>query len=95
MKATFAAIALAGILLTPAAFAANQSAEQSKPASEAGVPVVDYQYGMDLDIAKVVSRTDNSLKAGIVPTVVVYRDHQGDLHKVRYLEWGGLTTEHG
>lgn len=95
MKAIYAAIALAGILSTSAAFAADRTAEQSKVASEGNVPVVDYEYGMDLDIARVVSRTDNSLKAGIVPTVVVYQDHNGDLHKVRYLEWGGLTTEHG
>ncbi|WP_462382725.1 DUF2790 domain-containing protein [Pseudomonas sp. Marseille-QA0892] len=95
MKTTLIAIALAGIVSTPAAFAANDTTERPNSAAGASVPVVNYQYGMDLDIATVLSRTDNSLKAGIVPTVVVYRDHQGNLHRVRYLEWGGLTTEHG
>lgn len=61
----------------------------------AGVAAVDYHYGMQLDIQKVLHRTDNSDKTGVVPTVVVYQDADGDVHKVRFLEWGGKTSQQG
>lgn len=61
----------------------------------AGVPAVDYHYGMKLDIAQVLQRTDNSNSSGVVPTILVYRDSQGDVHKLRYLEWGGKTNQNG
>ncbi|WP_394559258.1 DUF2790 domain-containing protein [Aquipseudomonas alcaligenes] len=59
----------------------------------AGVPVQDYHYGMQLDVASVLQRTDNSQKTGVVPSVMVYRDSQGEVHKVRYLEWGGRSSD--
>ncbi|WP_252273866.1 DUF2790 domain-containing protein [Pseudomonas subflava] len=59
----------------------------------AGVPVVDYHYGMQLDVASVLQRTDNSQKSGVVSSVMVYRDSQGEVHKVRYLEWGGRSID--
>ena len=61
----------------------------------ANVQTVDYHYGMQLDIASVLQRTDNSDKSGVVPTILVYRDSQGEVHKVRYLEWGGKTNQNG
>ncbi len=67
------------------------------PVKEIGahVPAVDYHYGMQLDIAQVLQRTDNSDKSGVVPTVVVYRDSRGEVHKLRYLEWGGKSNQNG
>lgn len=58
-----------------------------------GVPVVDYHYGMHLDVASVLQRTDNSGKSGVVPSILVYRDSQGEVHKVRFLEWGGRSSD--
>ncbi|VXC61124.1 conserved exported hypothetical protein [Pseudomonas sp. 8Z] len=60
-----------------------------------GIPVENYHYGMQLDVASVLERTDNSGKSGVVPTIMVYRDSQGELHKVRYLEWGGKSSQNG
>jgi hypothetical protein len=28
----------------------------------------------------------------VVPVTMVYEDSQGDLHKVRFLEWGSHTS---
>ncbi|WP_437882910.1 DUF2790 domain-containing protein [Pseudomonas sp. LRF_L74] len=66
-------------------------ADASRP--DAGVPTVDYHYGMNLDIDKVISRTDNSSQQGVVPSILVYRDSQGEVHKVRFLEWGGKSSQ--
>ncbi|WP_325435667.1 DUF2790 domain-containing protein [Pseudomonas nitroreducens] len=59
----------------------------------ADLPVTEYQYGMSLDVDKVLHRTDNSGKVGIVPAYMVYQDHEGQTHKVRFLEWGGSTSQ--
>ncbi|WP_447590721.1 DUF2790 domain-containing protein [Aquipseudomonas campi] len=75
--------------LMPMAFA--EAAE--KPGE--GIPAVDYHYGMQLDIEKVLHRTDNSDKIGVVPSTVVYQDGKGEVHKVRFLEWGGKTSQQG
>ncbi|BAN47454.1 DUF2790 domain-containing protein [Metapseudomonas resinovorans] len=58
----------------------------------AGIPLVDYHYGMELDVQRVLSRTDISQKAGVVPVTMVYEDSQGELHKVRFLEWSRHTS---
>jgi hypothetical protein len=57
-----------------------------------GIPAVDYHYGMELDVDKVLFRTDNSNRTGVVTTVQVYQDHNGNLHKIRFQEWGGKTS---
>jgi hypothetical protein len=59
----------------------------------ADIPPVDYRYGMRLDVKQVLHRTDNSGRTGVVPTTLVYQDSHGELHKIRYLEWGGKTSE--
>ncbi|AYF87732.1 DUF2790 domain-containing protein [Pseudomonas sp. JS3066] len=58
----------------------------------AGIPAVDYHYGMELDVQRVLYRTDATQRAGVVPVTMVYEDSQGDLHKVRFLEWGSHTS---
>ncbi|MDH4566835.1 DUF2790 domain-containing protein [Pseudomonas sp. BN414] len=58
----------------------------------AGIPAVDYHYGMELDVQRVLYRTDATQRTGVVPVTMVYEDSQGDLHKVRFLEWGSHTS---
>ncbi|WFC61864.1 DUF2790 domain-containing protein [Pseudomonas sp. REST10] len=77
-----------------AAFAPIAFANEKASAS-ARVDVKQYQYGMQLDIDQVLQRTDNSRESGVVPSVMVYRDSQGDVHAVRFLEWGGQTNQNG
>ncbi|MFP6848169.1 MAG: DUF2790 domain-containing protein [Pseudomonas sp.] len=54
-----------------------------------GITPVEYHYGMDVDVQKVLYRTDNSSKAGVVPVIVVYEDSNGEVRKLKHLEWGG------
>jgi hypothetical protein len=55
----------------------------------AHVSAVDYHYGMDIDVKQVLQRTDTSDKTGVVPVTLVYLDSQGEVQKIRFLEWGG------
>ena len=74
---------------TPNALASEKAQDSTK------VNVQEYQYGMQLDIDQVLQRTDNSRKSGVVPSVIVYRDSQGEVHAVRFVEWGGLSNQNG
>lgn len=86
----------AAIATLIASFAPFAFATDNSPAKlAADIPAVDYHYGMKLDVDQVIYRSDNSDKTGVVPTIMVYRDTQGDLHKIRYLEWGGRSTDQG
>ena len=55
----------------------------------AHVSSVEYHYGMEIDVKRVLQRTDTSDKTGMVPVTLVYEDSEGDVHKIRFLEWGG------
>ncbi|MDR6610187.1 DUF2790 domain-containing protein [Pseudomonas synxantha] len=54
----------------------------------AHVSAVEYHYGMEIDVKKVLQRTDTSDKTGMVPVTLVYEDSEGEVHKIRFLEWG-------
>ncbi|CAI8860777.1 DUF2790 domain-containing protein [Pseudomonas sp. IT-P44] len=54
----------------------------------AHVSAVDYHYGMEIDVKRVLQRTDTSNKTGVVPVTLVYEDSLGEVHKIRFLEWG-------
>ncbi|WIF65368.1 DUF2790 domain-containing protein [Metapseudomonas otitidis] len=78
MKA-FLLLALAG--LSPLVFAA--SPDQTVPAE-----VEHYQYGMDLDIARVISRSEVPDVCGVVSAYLTYEDHQGKVHRLEYMVFG-------
>ncbi|HHJ1583377.1 TPA: DUF2790 domain-containing protein [Pseudomonas aeruginosa] len=73
--------------LAPMAFAQDVDKDPGR-----SLPVEEYHYGMQLDVKNVLHRTDNSTRTGVVPVTVVYEDHSGELHKIRFLEWGGSTS---
>ncbi|MCY1423847.1 hypothetical protein D9M71_395730 [compost metagenome] len=58
----------------------------------AGIAPVDYHYGMEIDVQRVLHRTDTTQKTGVVPVTLVYEDSEGEVHKIRFLEWGGTTA---
>jgi hypothetical protein len=60
------------------AFAAQ--ADESKSTDAA----TQYKYGMKLDIAKVVSQTQQAEVNGVVPVMMTYQDSHGDKHTVAY-----------
>ncbi len=80
--ATLALAALATSLIA-------QAGAKDPAKAGAGIPAVEYQYGMQLDVKKVLSLTDVSNVAGVVPVTMVYEDSQGRVQKVKYLELGG------
>ena len=68
------------------AFSANAkamalyAANRGKPA-----PVVrDYEYGMKLDVVKVVSVVRPPVACSVVPAAMTYEDSQGQLNTIRY-----------
>ncbi|MNF71816.1 hypothetical protein D3C84_537750 [compost metagenome] len=75
MKA-FALLALAGL---------SALALAEEPAEAA---IEQYHYGMKLDIAKVISRSDIPDVCGIVPAYMTYEDHQGNVHRLEYRVFG-------
>jgi hypothetical protein len=81
----FAAFAL--LAATPFVFA--QTSQPNTAKAGANIPAVEYQYGMQLDVKKVLSMTDVSNVAGVVPVTMVYEDSHGQVQKVKYLELGG------
>ncbi|MGV8920370.1 MAG: DUF2790 domain-containing protein [Pseudomonas sp.] len=46
--------------------------------------VVHYQYGMNLDIAQVVSQTEGQDMNGITPILLTYKDSHGIQQTVEY-----------
>ncbi|MFV3317656.1 DUF2790 domain-containing protein [Pseudomonas sp. NY15374] len=90
MKRSIAALALFSALLPIAAFAAF--AEQPRtPSAEGQV----YEYGMPLDVAKVVSITpaSNAADCQVGTAHMVYVDHQGQTHKIAYREMGNCSQQ--
>ncbi|MND79169.1 hypothetical protein D3C80_708980 [compost metagenome] len=51
-------------------------------------PVEKYHYGMDLDVARVISRSEVPNVCATVPVQMVYEDHQGKRHTLEYLVMG-------
>ncbi|HDR2971779.1 DUF2790 domain-containing protein [Pseudomonas aeruginosa] len=65
---------------------------QDQPASQQENAVEEYAYGMQLDVARVISSTDTSNACGIVPTRMTYEDSNGQKHTVEYQVWGNGCT---
>ncbi|MNF68033.1 hypothetical protein D3C85_847200 [compost metagenome] len=76
--------------LAPSVFAQDGLQNQNHSAA---LRAVDYHYGMEVDIQKVLHRTDTSDKTGVVPVTLVYEDSEGEVRKLRFLEWGGTTAD--
>ena len=67
----------------------SMAGEQVANTDQAGQPQVEqYNYGMKLDIAKVISTTEVPNVCAVVPTQMTYIDHQGQQHTVEYLVMG-------
>ncbi|WP_044872943.1 DUF2790 domain-containing protein [Pseudomonas sp. LFM046] len=80
-------IALSLSLASTVAIAAGT--EQSSP------PVTQYEYGVHLDIARIVEMTDLSTYCGVGPARMTYEDSQMQLQTIEYLAWGtGCKNEY-
>ncbi|MCW8275798.1 DUF2790 domain-containing protein [Pseudomonas sp. PCH199] len=52
-----------------------------------------YNPTQPLDIAKVVSVSNTATACGVVPATMVYVDHQGQTHRVKYEVMGDCTSD--
>lgn len=86
MKRSIAFVALSAALVSFAAFA---DAPASQPATST------YEYGMPLDVAKVISITppSNAADCQIGTAHMVYVDHQGQKREIDYREMGNCSQQ--
>ncbi len=57
-------------------------------------PIERYDYGMPLDIERVLSVTPVPATCGVVPLVMLYRDSAGRLHRLQYRGLGAGCSRH-
>lgn len=60
---------------------AAYAAERAKPMPE----IVDYRYGMRLDVANLVRQSADPRTCSVAPRLMTYEDSQGTLRTVRYV----------
>jgi Protein of unknown function (DUF2790) len=69
------------LLIGALSFAALSA--QADETSTAPIPQ-HYEYGMKLDIAKVVSQSEGVEVNGIIPMQMTYQDSRGERHTLQY-----------
>jgi len=86
MKRSIAVLAVAAAL---ASFGALADAGSSQQASS------NYEYGMPLDVAKVISITpaSNAADCQVGTAHMVYVDHQGQKREIDYREMGNCSQQ--
>ncbi|QXH58721.1 DUF2790 domain-containing protein [Pseudomonas maumuensis] len=57
------------------------AAKRAKPVPE----IVDYRYGMKLDVARLVRQSGDPRTCEVVPRLMTFEDSQGTLRTVRYV----------
>ena len=67
------------------------AASQGKPAPQ----VKDYEYGMKLDVVKVVSVVRPAVACAVVPAAMTYEDSQGQLNTIKYTVAGDCRKNGG
>jgi hypothetical protein len=68
------------------ALSANAKAMEQYAANQGKAPpaVKDYEYGMKLDVVKVVSVVKPQPACKVVPTAMTYEDSKGQLNTIKY-----------
>ena len=68
------------------AFSANAKAMEQYAAEQGKAPPVvkEYEYGMKLDVVKIVSVVKPQPACSVVPTAMTYEDSEGQLNTVKY-----------
>lgn len=60
---------------------AAYAAKRAKPMPE----IVDYRYGMRLDVARLVRQSADPRNCSVTPRLMTFEDSQGTLRTVRYV----------
>lgn len=71
-----------GVMMTTQAMATDV------PATHLSGLAVDYHYGMDLDIARVIALSDIPDECHVVTAEMIYEDSSGEQHTLRYRVMG-------
>ncbi|MFJ7311382.1 DUF2790 domain-containing protein [Pseudomonas sp. NPDC098747] len=79
------------------AFSANAKAMAQYAANQGkAVPVVkEYEYGMKLDVVKIVSVVKPQPACSVVPTAMTYEDSEGQLNTLKYSVAGACRNSGG
>lgn len=56
----------------------------AEKSQKAAPPIVEYKYGMKLDIAKVVRLSPDVRACKVMPQLMTYEDSSGNLNTVKY-----------
>lgn len=64
--------------------------EKNKPVPN----IAEYQYGMKLDVQKVVRQTPDPKTCQVVPRLMTYEDSTGELKTVKYLALSECINKH-
>ncbi|KPG97860.1 DUF2790 domain-containing protein [Pseudomonas sp. RIT-PI-r] len=72
------------------ALSANSKAMEQYAANQGKTPPVvkDYEYGMKLDVVKVVSVVKPQPGCKVVPTAMTYEDSKGQINTIKYSVMG-------
>ena len=62
-------------------------AKEAQPVSSPPV-AVQYEYGTNLDIKRVISLSTLPNVCDVVPATMTYEDHQGQVHNLQYRAMG-------
>lgn len=69
----------------------NYAKQNGKDAPE----IIDYKYGIKMDISKLIHQTKDLEICGPFKKVISYEDSQGALHSVRYTKLGDCGRSQG
>lgn len=92
-RATALLAAMALLVASGMAHAAQDQAMQGAQGDSLQIPVETYHYGMKLDIARVLSISDTSQECGVVPSIMRYEDSSGTPRALEYRIYGGGCTD--
>lgn len=81
---------LALVGMSSLAFADQASASTQTSSSQ---PVVQYEYGMKLDIKRVIDLSGIPETCQVEPATMTYEDHQGQVHTLQYRVMGEGCNE--
>ncbi len=56
-------------------------------------PVMDYKYGMKLDIANVIRTSRDTPACKVIPQLMTYEDSSGNLNTVKYQVMGTCRSQ--
>lgn len=73
-------------ILTTAVLTSSFAMAAGASGSLGNTTAPQYRYGMNLDVARVISISEPKEACGLVPVTMQYEDSQGDQHLLRFTQ---------